>query len=309
MTETRPVAAAASIVVAMAIIGFIDNFVVVIAAEAGIWQFHFLRALIAVPFFVLAVRIGIGTVRPRRWRGVLGRSFFLTLAMISYFASLGVLPIAQAVAGLFTSPIFVVLISALVLGERIGRFRIAAVAIGFLGILLILRPEASHISIWTVVPILAGFFYAISAIATRAWCDGEDTLALLAGSFAGLGVAGILGLALFTLFPVPVASGPDAFVLQGWVEPSGTFLFWTLVQAIGSIVGVFFIIRAYQLGEASYVGVFEYSLLVFVSVWAWVLRNEVVDLAAAAGIVLIVISGIVIAVRSRSETRSGRLAT
>jgi len=297
--DTRPVAAALSILSAMVVIGFIDNFVVLIAADAGIWQFHAVRAVMSLPIFLALVWLGLGRIAPVRWAGVAGRSFFLTLAMVLYFATLGVLPVAQAAAGLFTSPIFVVLISAVVLRQRIGAFRIGAVAVGFAGVLLILRPDLSDFSARTIVPLFAGLFYAVSALATRTWCRDETTLTLLAGSFTGLGLAGAIGLAAFTLFPVDTAGRADAFVLMGWVDPTRTFLFWTAVQAVGSLVGVFLIIRAYQLGEASYVGIFEYSLLVFISAWAWVLRGETIDARGVLGIALIICSGTVIALRSR----------
>lgn len=298
--DTRPVAAALSILTAMVVIGLIDNFVVLIAAEAGIWQFHTVRALMCLPVFVALIWLGLGRIAPVRLWAVIGRSLFLTLAMVLYFAALGVLTVAQAAAGLFTSPIFVVLISAFVMGQKIGPVRVTAAALGFAGVLLILRPDVSDFSVWTVVPVVSGLFYAVSALATRTWCRDETTLTLLAGSFAGLGCAGVLGLLVFTLFPQETAGRADAFVVMGWVAPTPAFLFWTAVQAVGSLGGVFLIIRAYQLGEASYVGIFEYSLLVFITGWAWILRGETIDGLAAIGILLIVASGAVIALRSRA---------
>jgi drug/metabolite transporter (DMT)-like permease len=297
--ETRPLAAALSILAAMAVIGFIDNFVVLIAGEAGVWQFHFVRSLMSLPMIALIVWAGFGRVRPVNWPGVIGRSTAMTLSMILYFAALGALPIAQVVAGLFMSPIFVLLLSVLVLGHRIGPVRIAAVAAGFLGVLLILRPDPETVSIWTAVPVLAGFLYAVCALATRTWCRHEDTMTLVAGGFVGLGIAGAIGLVVLSVFPQETAGSAEAFVLTGWVAPTGTFLFWTVVQAVGSILAVFLIVRGYQLGEASYVGIFEYSLLVFVSIWAFALRGETVDRLAALGIALIIASGTVIAFRSR----------
>jgi drug/metabolite transporter (DMT)-like permease len=297
--ETRPVAAALWIVTAMVIIGFIDSYVAVIAEEAGVWQFHATRSLMAVPLIAGAVWLGLARLRVRNWAGVAGRSLAMTVSMVFYYAALGVLPIAQVIAGFFTAPIFVLLLTALFQRQRIGPWRIGAAAVGFLGVLLILRPDPAALSAWTFVPILAGFFYAVTAIATRSWCEGEDTLALVAGGFAGLGLAGLLGLVFLAVFPQETAGRSDAFLFTGWVTPTPTFLFWTAVQALGSLAGVFFIVRAYQLGEASYVGIFEYSLLVFVAVWAFVLFGEVVDPLAVLGMALIIGSGAVIALRSR----------
>lgn len=297
--ETRPLAAALSILTAMVIIGFIDSFVALIAREAGLWQFHLTRSLMVAPLLVAGALLGFGRLRPRNWAGVAGRSLAMTLSMVLYYAALGVLPIAQVVAGFFTAPIFVLLLSALFMGQRIGPWRIGAAAVGFAGVLLILRPDPAALSLWTFVPILAGFFYAVTAIATRAWCAGEDTATLVAGGFAGLGLAGAIGLMFLALFPAEAGGRADAFLFTGWVKPGATFLFWTAVQAVGSLAGVFFIVRAYQLGEASYVGIFEYSLLVFVAAWAFVLFGEVVDAQGVAGMVLIIASGAVIALRSR----------
>lgn len=298
--DNRPVAAALSILGAMAIIGFIDSFVVVIAAEAGVWQFHFVRSLMALPMILVVARLGVGHVRPVNWAGVVGRSATLTVSMMLYFASLGALPIAQVVAGLFTSPIFVLLLSAVVLRQRVGPVRIAAGLTGFLGVLLVLKPDPAALSVSTLMPILAGFFYAVAALATRTWCRHEHAMTLVAGSFAGLGLAGAAGLLVLAVLPLQAADGANAFLLAGWVALSGVFLFWTLVQAVGSILAVFLIVRGYQLGEASHVGIFEYSLLVFVVAWSFVLFGDVVDPVAAVGIILIVASGAVIALRSRT---------
>lgn len=297
--DSRPLAALLSILTAMVIIGFIDSFVALIAREAGVWQFHLTRSLMVVPLFAAIGMLGLGLAWPRNWRGVAGRSLAMTVSMVFYYAALGVLPIAQVVAGFFTAPIFVLLLSALFMRQRIGPWRIGAAAVGFAGVLLILRPDPAALSVWTFVPILAGFFYAVTAIATRAWCAGEETMTLVAGGFAGLGIAGAIGLVLLALFPAETAGRPDAFLYTGWVAPNATFLFWTAVQAVGSLAGVFFIVRAYQLGEASYVGIFEYSLLVFVAAWAFVLFGETIDAQGALGIVLIIASGAVIALRSR----------
>lgn len=299
MTDTRPLAAAAAILTAMAIIGYIDNFVVVIAETGGLWQFHLLRALMVIPAVVL-IAVALGwPVRPKSWGAVAGRSACWSAAMLLYFGSLAFLPIAQSVAGLFTSPIFVLILGAVFFGHKVGPVRIAAALVGFGGVLMVLQPWADDLSPWTLVAVAAGAFYALGAIATRQWCEGEGTMALLAGSFTAMALLGGLGVLAMTLFPQEVPAGPDGFVLRGWVAPDATFLFWTVVQAVGSLVAVGCITRAYQWGEASYVAVFEYSLLIFVSVWAFVLRGEGLDPLAAIGIGLIIGSGVVIALRSR----------
>ena len=299
MTSNAPFAAMLSVLCGMAVIGFVDNFVVVIANEAGLWQFHVTRTLMALPMILALSLIGFGTIRPKRIWPVAVRSTLVAGAMMLYFGALAFLPIAEVAAGLFTSPIFVVLISAIVLRVRIGPVRIAAAISGFGGVLMVLRPEAGSFSWVTVVPVLAGLLYAIGAIATRRWCADESTLAVLGGFFVVLGLLGAAGSTFLAAFPHEAAEGAGGFIQRGWTAPTRAFLFWTLVQAAGSIVAVGLLIWGYQRADASFVSIFEYSLLLWVSIWAYILRGETIDAPAAIGMGLIIVSGAVIALRSR----------
>jgi len=195
----------------MAIIGLIDNFVVEIAKYAGLWQFHFVRALMALPMLV-----------------VIGLLMGLALLLV--------------IAGMFTSPVFVLIFSRLLFGVQVGRVRILAVAVGFIGVLMVLNPFGEAFTWRLILPVIGGLLYALNSI-------------------------------------VP-------------------FLGWTFVQAIGSIVGVGLLTRAYQSTETTYLVVYEYSLLLFASFWAFVFYGQTVGGLAILGMGLIVVSGTIIALRS-----------
>lgn len=293
------VGAAARVLAGMFIIGFIDNFVVVIARDGGLWQFHLIRGLMAVPLIILWARLVRWPLGVVNGRAVALRSLFNSLAMLIYFGALAFLPIGQVVAGLFTAPIFVLLISAVGFKARIGPWRIVAVAVGFAGILMILRPDAGNLSWLTLMPVLAGFFYAAGNVVAREWCAGESTAALLAWFFGLMAVWGALGLAVLALWPQGVPDGAAGFLLRGWVMPGALFLFWTFVQAVGSMVAVWLIIRGYQMAEASHVAVFENTLLVFAALWGFVLWGQVVAPMAIGGMGAIALAGAIIALRAR----------
>jgi drug/metabolite transporter (DMT)-like permease len=299
-TEDRTLAAAGLILIYATVIGFTDNYVRVIAAEAGLWQFHATRSVMALALLAgLAVPLGLRLRPVRRW-AVFGRSAIHGLAMLIYFGSLAFLPVAQVAAGLFTAPIFVLLISRFAFDHPIGPIRIIAVAVGFLGVLLVLGPSAiGGTSAAALLPILAGAMYALGNIATREWCERESAETLLGGFFLALGVLGVIGLGVLSLVPVAEPEGTPGFILRGWVWPTGTFLFWTFVQAAGSLFAVGMMIRAYQLAEASRVSVFEYSILPASALWGWLIWGEVLTPLAAAGMLLIAGAGIVIALRAR----------
>ncbi len=301
LTPERTPTAAFLTVAAMALIGLIDNYVRLIAGEAGLWQFHLMRTAVALPLIAGVARLLGWRLLPLRPLPVLGRSLFISGSMLLYFGCLALLPIGQVVAGLFTAPIFVALISAMFYGTRIRPMQIVAVGLGFAGILLILRLDAGSLSLLSLMPVLAGLFYAIGNIATRQWCRGENALTLLFGFFGFMGLWGGLGLTLLAVWPQAVAEGADGFILRGWVAPSGLFLGLVLMQAVGAIIGVWMIVRAYQIAEAPRVAVFENTLLVFAAVWAWLLWGETLDLTALAGMAAIGLAGVLIAMAPEGQ--------
>ena len=292
----QPTAAALAALSGMFVLGFTDNLVRVVAAEAGLWQFHAFRsAMVLVLLIGLALAGGAG-LRLRSRRAVLSRSAAMGLAMAAYFGSLGLMPIGVAVAGFFTAPIFVLILSALVLGHRVGLWRWSAAVAGFAGVLMVIQPGSGSAGIVMLLPVAAGFLYAVTGILTRATCDGEGTLVLTIGAFVAMLLLGLTGLALLAL--VPGLAG-DGFLSRPYAPPGARFLSYMAVQALGAMAGNWLLIRAYQLGEASHVAIFEYALMVFAGIWAYLLWGETVNMLALAGMALIVLSGAVIAIRSR----------
>lgn len=296
----RTLAALGAILTYAAIIGFTDNFVRLIAAEIGLWQFHVIRTLMAV-VLVAAAALPLGLrLRPVNPRAVLARSAIHGLGIVLYFGSLAFVPVAVAAAGLFTAPIFVLLISRFAFGDRIGPFRILAVAIGFVGVMLVLGPEDGRApGLASVLPVAGGALYALGNIATRTWCAGESAEVLTAGFFAMLGVIGLAGLLVLGLWQPEVPPGAAGFVLRGWAVPSAPVLFWVFVQAAGSLIGVAMMVRGYQIAEASRVAVFEYAILPSSALWSWLLWQESLGGRAIAGMVLIVLAGLIIVLRGR----------
>ena len=88
------------------------------------------------------------------------------------------MPIGVVIAGLFTAPLFVLIISAIFQSKSVGLMRWLVVGLGFLEALLVTQPDPSALDLVAFLPVCAGFFYVIGAIATRAWCEGEQTLRL-----------------------------------------------------------------------------------------------------------------------------------
>lgn len=294
MTQTiAPRQAALLILAGMATLGLSDNLVTYVSANSSLWQFHLVRSAMVLAVMGVFAALGYGVIRPKRPWAVLARSALQAMSMVIYFGCLAILPIGVVVAGFFTAPLFVALIAAVFQGKRIGRLHLFAILAGFAGALMVIRPDPDNLELVAFLPILAGLLYAIGAVATRAWCEGETTLALSAMFFVMLALMGAAGCIILPA----TGSGADGFAMRGWMPLDAPFINWMVVQSAGALIGIMCIFRGYQIGEASHVAVFEYSLLIFASAWGWYLWGQVVPPLGLFGMALIVVSGAVIALR------------
>ena len=282
-------------VTGMAILGIIDNFMKFIAVEISLWQFHFMRSMIAVPVVVIFGLMAGWDLKPCRLWPVLARNMFLTGAMFVYFGCLGFFPIAAVAAGLFTAPVLVMFIDAIWSRRSIGPIRLVTAFVGFIGTILVLKPDVGGLGWANLIPVSAGLMYAIGNVATRKWCEGESAVALLWSYMFLMLVFGGLGVIYLYFNP----GDPGSYLTRGWVWPSATVWGWIWLQAVFSLVGIGFIMKAYLIGEVTYVSIFEYSMLIFASITAYVLFGDRVGLLGFAGIGLIIITGIVISLRSK----------
>lgn len=310
MTRTDHTLRAAMLIAGYATtIGLIDNFVRDIADDAGLWQFQFVRSVMAIAFLLLLVPVFGLRLRPRRLWPVVARSMVHGTALLIYFGGLAFLPVALVAAGTYTSPIFVLLISRVIYGHRLGPVRVVAAAVGFAGVVLMLGPQAmAGATLAALLPVISGALYALANIATREWCAEESAETLTGGYFVVMGLLGAVGLAVLTFWPVAGAEGAEGFVLRGFAWPTPTFLVLTLVQAVGSVVGVGLLIRAYQAADAGRVSVMEYLFLPMSALWGWILHGEALGTLAWAGMALIIGAGAAIALRGYREESAAEAA-
>ncbi|MDO9523986.1 MAG: DMT family transporter [Gemmobacter sp.] len=298
-SPNRTLAAAGAILIYATIIGYIDNFVRGISEQIGLWQFQAMRSVLALAAFGLAAWPLALRLRPLNLRAVLARSVVHSSAMMMYFGSLAFLSVAQAAAGLFTAPLFVLILSRFVYGHALGPVRIVAALVGFAGVLLVLSPDGGALSPAFILPLGAGALYGLGNLATREWCEGESAATLTMWYVGVIGVMGGIGMVALMLVAPVAAAGADGFLMRGPVWPTGATVFWTAVQAIGSVVGVGLMVRAYQLAEASRVSVFEYVILPLSAGWSWLLWGQTITPMSGFGMALIVVAGAMIAARGR----------
>jgi len=302
MDQSQNLKAALLAIIASAILSFIDNFVFMVSQEAGLWQFQAFRALFALPvFFVLAIVLK-QKIKPKNLKKTIQRSLLVSTGLLIYFAALGVLPVAQAAAGLFTSPLWVLVFSAVFFGVRVRFWQFILMGFGFVGALMLLDIDLHTLSLTTMTPIIAGAFYGLGMMVTGHWCRDESAITLAMGVFAALGLFSVAMLAGIAIWPDPTA--PGNFLMQGWVTPTPLFFLLTLGQAFGAIIAVLMITQAYRIGDPAFIAVFEYSFLIFAAIWAFMLWSQVTSSVGLLGIAIILVSGGALSLLGRQKNNA-----
>ena len=269
-------------------------------------QAVFFRSIVAVAVLLALAALGGGVTRLRTRRPGLHllRGLLVIFVNSAYFLTLAAMPLAEAMAIFFVAPLFITLLSAPMLGERIGPWRLGAVAIGLAGVVVMLRPGADTLQLTALLPVAAALAYAVLQLLTRrlGMTDGALAMALtIQGCF--LVFSAFVGLAIgdgrFDTFAHPSL----AFLFRAWTWPtSGDLL---IVAASGGLVAVggAFIAQAYRLAEATVVAPFEYTALPVAVFWGWVLWGDLPDLVAWIGLLLIAGAGLVVLWREALRAR------
>jgi len=283
------------LVCGISIFGFSDNLTLLVSDQVSVGQFHFSRSFIAM-FMVFGLGKVFGlSVMPKYWKPILIRTFFMVTSMLLYFGVMPMMPIAEAGAGLFTSPIFVLIFSTIFFKEHIGWRKVFAVIIGSCGVLLVLQPGANGFTFYQIMPMMAGACYALGSIITYHYLREESSLAILMSFIVSIGLCGFVITTLLTYFPVApdlVAQAP--FLFQGWQSVDGSFWLWMFIIAALASTALSLMTRAYQLAQTSYAAIFEYAYLISVGLFSWLFWGIIPNYLSAIGILLIIFAGVMI---------------
>ncbi len=280
----RPLLGIGFMLAAMAILPTID----VIAKKLGqagmpilivVWARALFGGLMTLPFALRAE--GARAFRPAQPLRQLARAVLLFGATFLFFQSLKHLPIADALAIFFVNPLVVVILSALALREKVGPRRWAAVAVGFLGTLIIIRPGLVEVNPGTLYALGSGVALGSYFVMTRAMAGVADAMVLTFQTSA-IG-AGLMTLALPFL----------------WTPPSPTQ--WAMLAALGIIatLGHVLITKAYVYAEASMLAPLAFTEIVMATLLGYAFFGDLPDRWTVLGVAILIGSAIYISVRER----------
>lgn len=265
----------------------------------GLWQLFAIRSLLAFPVLLAGALVFVNWAHlaPKSVTWIALRSALLTAMWIAYYLALPLLPLAIAAAAYYTLPLFIVAFAALFGGEIVGRSQWAGVVLGFVGIVLVLRPGGDAFDWAAVLPILAAILYALAMILTRTKCRNEHPITLALGLNATFIIVGFMGLLIGVFLPIEVAGflSPD-WMHMGLIEWRTTAILagLILVASVGTAV-------AYQAAPASTVGTFDFAYVGFALIWGALFFGERPDNIALVGIGLIVLAGVLAVRRPRLQ--------
>jgi S-adenosylmethionine uptake transporter len=250
------------------------------------WSRFLFQSLILLPF---VLRIGGLRVGRRIWVHA-ARGFLIALATLLFFASLGELPLADAISIFFVEPFILTLLSALLLGERIGWRRLLAVAIGFCGALIIVRPSYAVFGATALLPMGAALSFAFYVVLTRRLV--REGSAVTMQFYAGIFGMATMSVALWFGFEAGVA-----VLMPAWPTPGE----WLLLAVLGVIAtsGHMLVVLAIRRVGASLVAPFQYLEIISATLLGFVFFGDFPDATTWLGVGVIIASGLYVFFRER----------
>jgi len=209
------------------------------------------------------------------------RGLGLLCSSIFFIMALGYLPIAEATATGFISPLFVTGLSVLFLGEKVGLRRWTATIAGLLGVLIIVRPGTAAFQPGTIFPIISALGWATALVLTRKISGADRAITTMAFS----AITGFLVLSVIVPFY--------------WIVPSWTQIALGVGIGVAATVGHWIVVLAFRYADASVLAPFSYVQLVWVTLIGFFLFGEVPDAVTFAGTAIIIASGVYTAHRER----------
>jgi drug/metabolite transporter (DMT)-like permease len=264
-----------------------------------------IRSLIAIPILACMVHLetGLGALLTRQARWLALRACAMFTSYLAFYLAFPALPLAEAVALFFAAPLFITVLSVPILEEHVGWRSWAALLIGFVGVLVILRPGTALFEPAALLSLLAAFLYAVAALMTRSFGNSETAFTM---TFYAMGIyligAAVLGLVLH-LMGFANASHPSLhFLVRPWVWPTVTD--FALMGACGVIaaVAMTLLTHAYRIAEANVVTSFEYSGVFWPSLWGFLFFSEMPRWTTLMGAILIISSGLLVLRQNAKNT-------
>jgi len=264
-----------------------DATVKVLTAHYSVFQIVVTQALFAlIPIAIMLARSGgLRTLRVRHPRLIVLRGLLAGTGTVFGFFSFSKLPLAETYSIFFSTPMMVTLLSIPLLGERVGRHRMAAVIVGLIGVIVMVRPGFETLHLGHAAALAAAVIGAFTVLVMRKIAREEQHSVMVLAVVLGLVVVSLPG--MIATFQMPTLHDMTLFACAGLLMGSAQFL----------------IVRALSLAPASVISPMQYSMMLWAVVYGYMLFGTTVDPLVALGASIVVGSGLYIMQRERRRGR------
>jgi drug/metabolite transporter (DMT)-like permease len=254
----------------------------------SVFEIAFCRNLFGlIPALWMSSRIGSSGFRAVNLMAHFWRGLFGVASMLCIFYAYSLIPLPDATSISFSSPLFITTFSALFLHEQVGRHRWIAVLVGFLGVLIIMKPGSGVVTHGGVAALGSGLFYALAMISLRKLRHTENTEVTTL---------------YFTLLATIVTG---LFVPFNWKAPDLSGAIYLISIGLLSGVGQYLLTKAYGLAEASVISPFIYVSIIWATTFGILLWGDIPTTSMVIGTGIIILSGLYILHRERVRAISG----
>ncbi|MFN8442489.1 MAG: DMT family transporter [Caldilineaceae bacterium] len=302
--ESKPWQGIGFVLLGVILFSIQDVIVKQISGNYPVHEIVWFRSVVALLLLLAAVRFSgnWAQLRTKRLGKQMVRGFLMLLSYITYYLAIAALPLADAIALYFVAPLFVTVLSVLILRERIGQRQWLALACGFVGMLVILRPGTAVFQPIALMSLLAALTYAGSIILNRQLSTTESGMSLaIYATLVYLVVTALVGLIWGRGVAIESHHPSLQFLARAWILPNFTDAVLISITGLIAAIGFFALAQAYRLAEATTVAPFEYVMLLMGVIWGFVFWHEVPDLFAVVGMLLVVSSGIILLPRRKAR--------
>ena len=248
-----------------------------------VWEVIFFRAFsgILVSLFLILI-FGIQSIKTKKPIRHFVRAFSAVGCVVFYFFGLKFLPLTENIAIVHSAPIIAAILAVPILGEKLGIHRISAIFIGFVGVIIIVKPGSDLFKLVSLLPLISALFMASVYLSTRSLMDTDSSIAIIFYYSLALLVTSLV------FFP------------KDFVFPDISQLVFLMSLGFTGSLGHYFMSQAAKNAEVVVISPFEYTSFIFVGIMGYFFYNEVPNSSIIIGAILIVIGGLYIAYRENT---------
>jgi drug/metabolite transporter (DMT)-like permease len=236
---------------------------------------------------------------------VLVRSVILCAGYFAFVLSIAAMPIANSVAIYFTMPFFVAGLAGPVLGERVRIHRWLAIAAGFTGVLIMVRPGAGVFEPASLLALFSAFAYAIGQMLGRPIAHQVSPIVIAIWQNAIYFAASLVMAIIFNNFDFSWLTHTSlVFLSRPWVWPEASDALILCGIGVFAAIGMVLFVSAYKYGESNFVAPFEYSAMIWAVIYGLLIFHDVPDAFTLTGAAVVVAAGIVMVWRDRQLDRA-----